>query len=171
MLPSARRWVALPLLFVAGACATSETVAKPGSGPVIVVGDEAQCRSVPGSGGTTTGLVPDAQLCTDLIVALKEELHGAGYKIAPSTDAPHAAAASIIAHQSLAPVAGQREAAFLTVQVTVASDGREVERAAQDGNTTDAGGNKQQVRAFARAIATDLARSSRMRAAGLVPGR
>jgi hypothetical protein len=167
MLRFVRRCVPLLALSLAVGCATSGRAARPGSGPAIAVGGEAQCRSIPGANGKTTGLIPDRQLCADLVSALKEELHGAGYKIA-STAEPHLAEASIIAHQSLAPD-GPREAAYLTVQVTIASNGHEVDQAAQDGNTTDAGGNKLQVRAFARAIAVDLARSAKMRAAGLSP--
>jgi hypothetical protein len=167
MTRSPRRCVLGLVLGLAG-CATSGGAVKPGSGPAIAVGGEAMCRSIPGSNGKTTGLVPDAQLCSDLVSALKEELHGAGYKIA-SADDPHAAAATIIAHQTIAPTGG-REAPFLTVQVSIASGGREVDRSAKDGNTVEAGGNKVQVRAFAKEIAGELARSAKMRAAGLAPG-
>jgi hypothetical protein len=168
MASSARRVLGLAFSLAAG-CATSGHAARPGSGPAIAVGGEAMCRSIPGSNGKTTGLIPDAELCSDLVSALKEELHGAGYKIASADDPGAAAAATIIAHQTLAR-SGDRESPFLTVQVSIASAGHEVDRSAKDGNTTEAGGNKVQVRAFAKEIASDLARSAKMRAAGLAPG-
>jgi hypothetical protein len=114
-------------------------------------------------------MVPDAVLCEDLVTALKQALRDVGYRVVESPDDPHVANVRIAARQTPMTDADRRPAAFLAVQVIVESDGQEVDRAVEDGDASDEG-SKSQVRGFARAIANELARSRRMKAAGLVPG-
>jgi hypothetical protein len=75
-----------------------------------------------------------------------------------------------VARQQSAPDRDNHPSSFVTVQVLVEWHGEEVERAAEDGNSADDGGEPAEVKTFASAIANELAHSPRMRGAGLVPG-
>jgi hypothetical protein len=146
------------LALAAAACAGQQPVVRRADGPPILVGPDAICRSVSDPHGGEGVLVSDGQLCGDLVEAFKGALERVGYRVVDTPDDPHVARARIVAHQSLAGPATGAEAAFLTVQVLIVSNGEEIERAAEDGNTWDAGGERQQVRDFARAIAVATCR-------------
>jgi hypothetical protein len=160
---------ALAVSVVALGCATTQAPrTPPGSGPPLYVVPEASCVSDAGS--PAAGMVPDAQLCQDLLAAIKRALYGVGYRVVDTPDEPHAASARVAAHQRSGKDDDNRPTAFVTVQVVVESEGMEVERAAEDGNPVADGGEKNEVQTFAGAIANELAHSARMRRAGLVPG-
>jgi hypothetical protein len=157
-------------LSLAAACAAEQPALRPSAnGPPIFVLPEATCRSDVGL-GPAAGATPDAALCDDLLAALKEALRDVGYRVVDSPDDPHVANLRLAARQSPTTDADHRPSSFLAVQVTVESEGIEVDRAVEDGEASEGGGEKRQVRTLARAIAIELARSRRMRAAGLVPG-
>jgi hypothetical protein len=156
-------------LALASACAAEQpAVRRPATGPPIFILPEAVCSS-DASSGPTTGMVPDAALCEDLVVALKQAFRDIGYRVVESPDDPHVANVRIAARQSFTTDSDRRPTSFLAVQVMVESEGQEIDRAVEDGDGSLDGGEKAQVRSFARAIATELAHSRRMRAAGLVP--
>jgi hypothetical protein len=151
------------------ACATQPPVVHPGNGPPLFVVPEASCRSDVGL-GPTAGALPDSALCEDLVLDLKQALRDVGYKVVETPDDPHLANLRIVARQTPNSDPDHRGGAYLTIQVTVESVGEEIDRAVEDGDGSDQDGERSQIRAFARALATELAHSRRMRAAGLVPG-
>jgi hypothetical protein len=155
-------------VFAVGCATTQAAMAPPGSGPALFVSPQASCHS--DGGGAGPGMIPDSQLCTDLLAAIKGALNDVGYRVVESADAPHVANARIVANQRRGTDHDNKPAAFVTVQVLVESHGEEVERAAEDGNPADDGGEHAEVKSFATAIANELAHSPRMKGAGLVPG-
>jgi hypothetical protein len=161
------RLLAAALLSVG--CATTQAAkAPPGSGPALFVLPNASCHS--DAGGAAAGMIPDGQLCTELLSAIKGALNDVGYHVVDSAEAPHAASARIIASQRRGTGRDDKPSAFVTVQVLVETNGQEVERAAEDGSPADDGGERAEVQSFASAIANELAHSPRMKGAGLVPG-
>jgi hypothetical protein len=139
------------------------------SGPPIFVLPEAVCRSDLGS-GPTAGMVPDAALCDDLVIALKQAFRDVGYRVVESPEDPHVANVHVAARQTPGGDVERGASAFLAVQVIIESGGEEVERAVENGEGAESDSEKSQVRTFARSIANELARSRRMKEAGLVPG-
>jgi hypothetical protein len=162
-----------PVLFVclfALGCATTAQAPRPapGSGPPLYVLPQATCSSE--GGAAAADMVPDAQLCADLLAALRQSLNDAGYRVVGDANQPHAANARVVAQQHRATDRDDNPTSFVTVQVLIEATGEEIERAAEDGNRADDGGEKAEVKSFASAIANELAHSPRMRRAGLVPG-
>jgi hypothetical protein len=163
-----RPLTALLICLVVGCATTRAPKPAPGSGPSLFVQPEASCAS--DGGGKAAGMVPDAQLCQDLLGALKSALNDVGYRVVEQASEPHAASARVVAHQQSATDRDNHPTSFVTVQVLVEAHGEEIERTAEDGNSADDGGEAAEVKSFASAIANDLAHSPRMRGAGLVPG-
>jgi hypothetical protein len=160
--------VALLAALVAGCATTSAPRPPPGAGPPLFVQPEASCSSEGGS--RIPGLIPDAQLCQDLLAALKRALYDVGYHVVEQAAEPHAASARLVARQQAATDRDDKPTSFVTVQVLVEAHGEEVERAAEDGYRAEDGGEAAEVKSFASAIANELAHSPRMRGAGLIPG-
>jgi hypothetical protein len=163
-----RPFTALMICLLVGCATIHAARPAPGSGPPLYVQPQATCAS--DGGGKAAGMVPDAQLCQDLLAALKHALHDVGYHVVEAASEPHAASARIVAHQQSATDRDNHPTSFVTVQVVVEAHGEEVERAAEDGNSADDGGEAAEVQGFATAIANELAHSPRLRGAGLVPG-
>jgi hypothetical protein len=114
-------------------------------------------------------MIPDAELCGDLLAAIKKALNEAGYRIVGRADEPHAASVRVFAQQRSAKDRNDKPTSFVLAQVMVDWAGEELERAAADGNRSDDGGEKAEVQSFASSMVDELVHSPRLRHAGLVP--
>jgi hypothetical protein len=159
----------LACLFIL-ACATTAPALRPtpGAGPPLYVMPNPTCSDVE---PTAPGMIPDAELCGDLLTAIKRALNDAGYRIVERDDEPHAASVRVFAQQRSATDRNDKPTSFVLAQVMIDSAGEELERATADGNRADDGGEKAEVQSFASSIVDELVHSPRLRRAGLLPGR
>jgi hypothetical protein len=157
-------------LALAAACATEAPLSvRRNNGPPLFIVPSTTCQSDLGGGPGPTA-VPDTALCEEVAAALKQALRDVGYRVVESPEDPHVANVRIAARQASGPLEG-RATALLAVQVVIESGGAEIDRAVEDGDAAaTTADTRMQLRSFARVIAQELARSPRMKDAGLAPG-
>jgi hypothetical protein len=150
------------------ACTTTAPALRPtpGVGPPLYVMPNAICSDAEPS---APGMIPDAELCGDLVTAIKKALNDAGYRIVEHADEPYAASVRVVAQQRSATDRNDKPTSFVLAQVLIDSAGEELERATADGNSADDGGEKAEVQSLASSMVDELVHSPRLRHAGLVP--